>query len=74
MNIRFYESLCKANEENIKLCKQLVQFEFLQDYKVINGSVRIKKFDYYKFIKVKHPQELYDMFKDFFDYDNLYLT
>ena len=74
LNLRFYESLCKTNEKILKLCKQLYDSEFLEEYYVINGSIRIKTFDYYRHIKIKHPEQLYEKFKDYFDYDDLYLT
>ena len=74
LNLRFYESLCKTNEKILKLCKRLYVYEFLEEYYVANGSIRIKTFDHYKHIKIKHPEQLLEKFKDYFDYDDLYLT
>ena len=74
LNLRFFESLCKANEQTLKLCKRLQDNEHIEEYNVTNGSIRIKKKDSYKSIKIKHPDEIYEMFKDFFEYDDLYIT
>ena len=74
VNLRFFESMCKANEETLKLCKRLKDYDYIGEYKITNGSIRIKKTNTYKSIKIKHPYEIYEMFKDFFEYEDLYIT
>ena len=74
MNLRFFESLCESNEEVIKMCKELHNYEFIKEYKVLRGSIRVTKPNETKQYKINHPDNLYKIFKDFYDYDNLYFT
>ena len=74
MNLRFHESLCETNRNIIKMCKHLSDYGFIKEYKVISGSIRIIKADETKRLKIKHPEVLYKMFKDFYDYEDLYIT
>ena len=74
MNLRFHESLCETNRNIIKMCNLLSDYGFIKEYSVISGSIRIIKADETKRYKIKHPEVLYKMFKDFYDYEDLYIT
>ena len=74
MNLRFEESLCEANRNVIKMCKNLSNYGFIKEYCVIRGSVRITKTDETKQYKIKHPNDMFKIFNDFYDYEDLYLT
>ena len=74
MKLRFEESLCEANRNVIKMCKNLSNYGFIKEYCVIRGSVRITKTDETKQYKIKHPNVMFKIFKDFYDYEDLYLT
>ena len=64
MNLRFYQSLCETNKNILKMCKDLHEYGFINEFKVIRGSIRISKFNNNKQYKINHPNVLYKMFKD----------
>lgn len=74
MNLRIFESLCENNNNIIKMCKELLYYEFIKDYKVIRGSIRITKPNNTKQYKIIHPEDLHKIFNNFYDYDGLYLN
>ena len=43
MNLRFYESLCSANEETLKECIKLKRNGLVEDYYMRNGFIKIIK-------------------------------
>ena len=73
MNLRFFDSLCETNKEIIKMCNVLCKYGIIKEYKVIRGSIRITKTNETKQYKITQLDELSKMFKDFYDYENLYL-
>ena len=73
MNLRFFDSLCETNKEIIKMCNVLSKYKIIQEYKVIRGSIRVTKINETKQYKIIQPNELYKMFKEFYDYEDLYL-
>ena len=68
MNLRFYESLCRANEEIIKECSMLKYKNVLSDYFIRNGFVKIITNEGDKPFKIFHPDILYDKFSDFYNH------
>ena len=68
MNLRFYESLCPANEEVIKECYKLKNNDLLSEYFIRNGFVKIIINEGDKPFKVYHPDLLYDKFYDFYNH------
>ena len=43
MNLRFYENLCRANEEIVRECYKLKKEGLMEDYFIRNGFVKIVK-------------------------------
>ena len=74
MNLGFEQSLCEANRKIIKLCKELSAYGFIKEYRVIRGSIRITKTDETRQYKIKNINEMYTIFKDYYDFEDLYLT
>ena len=67
MNLRFYENLCPSNEKVVKLCTKLKAEKLIFDYKTAHGFVSIKAKDGDTFKKIKHTEDLYDLFYEYFD-------
>ena len=74
MNLRFYESLCSSNEEVLKECYNLKKHGVISDYYLRNGFIKLIRADNTRIIKIKHPDELYDLFSDYYDYEDVYLN
>ena len=74
MNLRFFESLCDANEYVLKECFFLKKYGIINDYYLRNGFVKIINIDNNKPVKIKHPNELYEYFTDYYDHQDLYNT
>ena len=72
MNIRLFANLCTANEEVMRECGRLKKYGLLHEFYLRNGFVKvvIKDGDFPK--KIYHKNKLRDLFKDFYDCDNLY--
>ena len=68
MNLRFYDNLCDSNESVLKECRQLKKYNQIHEYYIRNGFVKVimKKDD--RPIKIRHPDDLYDMFDDYYDH------
>ena len=74
MNLRFFHSLCGANENILSECKHLHNYGIIESYYIRNGSVKIIKKNGYKPQKINHVNVLYEnLFKDFYDYEELYM-
>ena len=73
MNLRVFESLCKANEKILKHCGELQKYEFIKDYYITSCSIKIIKMNNIRPIKIKHPDELCHLFQEFFDCKDLYM-
>ena len=73
MNLRFYHSLCDANEDILYQCKQLLKYGIIENYYLRNGSIKIVRKDYNNPYKITHPDILYKLFKDYYDHEDLYL-
>ena len=71
MNLRIYESLCASNEQIYKKCFNLKKYNLIKDYYIRNGFVKIVFADN-RIKKIKHPDDLYHYFKDYYDSENLY--
>ena len=71
MNLRFYESLCTANEETLRDCIKLKRNGLIKEYYIRNGFIKIIKIEGDKSIKIYHPDSLYEHFVDFYDNDIL---
>ena len=67
MNLRFQENLCEANERVFKWCRELKNKELIHDFFIRNGFIKIVVDQGDKPIKIKHPEELFEKFNDYFD-------
>ena len=74
MNLRFFESLCDANEYVLKECFHLKKYGIINDYYLRNGFVKIININNNNPVKIKHPNDLYNYFKDYYDHQDLYNT
>ena len=74
MNLRFFHSLCDANEETLHECKQLMKFGIIEKYYLRNGSIKILKNNNPRPFKFNHPDVLYKLYKDFYDHEDLYMV
>ena len=74
MNLRFYESLCSSNEEVLKKSYNLKKHGVISDYFIRNGFIKLIPADNNRTIKIKHPDELYELFSDYYDYEDVYLN
>ena len=74
MNLRFYESLCLANEKILKKCNELKKYGIIQDLFISNGFVKIIRNDNNNPFKINHPDMLNELFPDFFSYERVYNT
>ena len=72
MNLRIYESLCDSNEQIYKKCFNLKKYGLIKDYYIRNGFVKLVLADNNRIIKIKHPDDLYHYFSDYYDSENLY--
>ena len=72
MNLRFYECLCPANEEILRNCIDLKKYGIIYHYYTRNGFVKIVINENDMPIKIGHPNELKELFKDFFLAEQLY--
>ena len=72
MNLRIYESLCDSNEKVYKDCFNLKKYGIIKDYFLRNGFVKIVFADGNRVVKIKHPEDLYHFFKDYYDCEDLY--
>ena len=68
MNIRFYESLCQANEITIKERVILKKNKLIKDYFIRNGFIKIINKEGDRPVKIKHQDILYDIFYDFYNH------
>ena len=73
MNLRFYNNLCNANEQILSECKRLHKFNQIEKYYLRNGSIKIIKNNEFKPKKINHINELYKLYKEFYDYEELYV-
>ena len=73
MDLRFYHSLCDANEDILYQSKQLMKYGIINNYYLRNGSIKIIRNNNNSPIKISHPDVLYKMFKDYYDHEDLYL-
>ena len=55
MNLRFYESFCRANEETVRECFKLKKDGIMEDYFIRNGFVKIVKKNGDRPYKINHP-------------------
>ena len=74
MNLRFYENLCESNERVLRWCRELKNYDIIYDYFIRNGYVKIVKCQGNRPIKIKHPDDLYDKFYNYFDHLDLFQT
>ena len=72
MNLRFFHSMCDANEQILKECNYLLKFGQIESHYIRNGFIKIKKNNGSRPKKINHICELYEIFKDFYEYDDLY--
>ena len=68
MNLRFFENLCETNMTIVNECSNLKKNKIIHDYLIRNGFVKIVKKEGEQPIKINHPDELYDIFFDYFGY------
>ena len=64
MNLRFYENLCRENEQVTEDCKALKFEGIIKNFTVRNGFTKIVKRNGQS-CKIRHPSELHNMFKNF---------
>ena len=67
LNVRFYENLCEKNDFIYRECKRLKISNQIDDSSVSNGFVKITKDEGDKTLKIHHPDDLFDLFVDFYD-------
>ena len=68
MNLRFYENLCESNERVNNWCRELKKYGSLHDYYTRNGFIKIIINEGDFPIKIRHPDELFHKFQEYFDY------
>ena len=66
MNLRFFENLCSENESIVANCTKLKNEGIIKNYIVRNGFAKILHNNGTS-KKIKHPEELHSLFRDFFD-------
>ena len=74
MNLRFYESLSNSNKKVYNECFDLKKYGLINDYYIRNGFVKIIKNGEDRPIKIKHPDDLYYYFEDYYKCNELYTT
>ena len=72
MNLRFYQNLCDANKTVLRLTKYLKRYEFIHDYIIVNGFIKVITNVGERPLRIRHPDDLYNKFKDIFDHEELY--
>ena len=72
MNLRFYKHLCPANESIHNDCRDLKKYDHIHDYYTRNGYIKIVRNQGDRPIKIRHPNDLYDMFGEYFDHLDIY--
>ena len=70
MNVRFYENLCDTNDFIFRECKRLKKHNQMVDCYTRNGFVKVIKKTGDNPIKIHHPDDLYDIFSEFYDKQN----
>ena len=68
MNLRFYENLCESNERVFNWCRELQKYDMIDEFYTRNGFIKIiiNKGD--RPIKIIHPDDLFHLFQEYFDY------
>ena len=74
MKLRFFHSLCEANEYILSECKRLQKFGIIDSHYIRNGSIKIIKKNNFKPHKITHSDVLHNLFKDFYDIEELYMA
>ena len=67
LNVRFYENLCNKNEFIYRECKRLKKQKHLTECYIRNGFVKIIIKEGDNPIKINHPDDLYDVFWDYYN-------
>ena len=68
----FEQHLCASNDRVLRECKKLSYYGQIQDFFTWNGFIKIVRNNFTKPLKINHIDELYDLFDEFYQYDNLY--
>ena len=76
MNLRFYESLCNANQEVVRECFKLKKYGQINNYYIQTGFVKIINKVGDRPLKIYHPDIyhpdiLYNHFINFYDHENV---
>ena len=66
MNLRFFESLCDSNKKVYDECYNLKKHGVITDFYLRNGFVKFTK-DGKRPVKIKHPDDLYYYFHEYYD-------
>ena len=72
MNLRFQENLCEANEHVLKWSRDLKKYDFIHEYYIRNGFIKIIVNKDDPPIKIHHPDDLYSRFNNFIDHTEIY--
>ncbi len=64
MNLRFFENLCKSNNDVLRMCKWLQENDHIHAYFLRNGFVKIVVIDGGYPEKIPHPKVLQDRFPE----------
>ena len=72
MNLRFFHSMCYANEQILKECNYLHKFGQIESHYIRNGFIKIIKNNGSRPKKINHICELHEIFKEFYEYEDLY--
>ena len=67
LNVRFYENLCDKNDFIYRECKRLKKQKQLTECYIRNGFVKIIVKEGDNPIKINHPDDLYDVFWDYYN-------
>ena len=67
MNIRFYENLCAENEFILKECQKLKNENLIHGFIIRNGFVKLIKTEGSNSIKIRNPDDLFAMLKNYYD-------
>ena len=71
MNLRFYESLCDANQKVVRECFKLKKYGQINDYYMRNGFVKVINKVGDRPLKIYYPDILYNHFINFYDHENV---
>ena len=64
--------MCEANEYVLKWSRDLKKYDFIYDYYIRNGFIKIIIHKDDPPLKIHHPDDLYSRFNNFIDHTEIY--